>query len=691
MDQSPGPVRRDLSRLFRPRSIAVIGGGAWGPAVVEQCRKMAFAGAIWPVHPSRAEMHGLPCFRGVDELPDAPDAAFIGVNRHLTVETVGRLAARGGGGAVCFASGFAEAEGETGEGAGLQAELVAAAGAMPVLGPNCYGLINYLDGALLWPDQHGGVRVERGVAILAQSSNMLINLTMQRRGLPLAYCVAAGNQAQTGLAEMAMAVMEDPRVTAIGLHVEGVADVRAFEAMAARARELRKPVVALKVGRSEQARVATVSHTASLSGSDAVGRAFLRRLGIVTVGTLPELLETLKLLHVHGALPGRELASMSCSGGEAALVADAAIGRRVRFRPLTAEERARVKATLGPMVTVANPLDYHTFIWNDRARMAAAYAAVLGCGFDLGLLILDFPREDRCSAAAWECAVDAIVDAAGRSGARTAVVASLPEGMPEDRAARFLQAGIAPMCGLDETLAAAEAAAGIAEAWARPPAGPVLHPGVPAPGGVAGELLDEAEAKRSLAAHGLAIPQGRIVATPLEVADAAAALGFPVALKALGIAHKTEAGAVALGLKDAAEAAAAAHRMVGGRGFLIERMVSGAVAELILGVVRDPAHGLALTVGAGGVMAEVLADTATLMIPAGGDEVRAAVLGLRTAPLLTGFRGRPRGDLDAVVRAAVAVQSFATAEAPRLLELDINPLIVTAEGAVAADALVRLG
>ncbi|HET7409172.1 MAG TPA: CoA-binding protein, partial [Paracoccaceae bacterium] len=390
---------RDLSRLFRPRSIAVVGGGAWGPAVVEQCLKMGFAGDIWPVHPTRADMHGIACHASVDDLPGAPDATFIGVNRHLTIETVAALAARGAGGAVCFASGFAEAEDDRAAGADLQARLVQAAGEMPVLGPNCYGLINYLDGALLWPDQHGGVRAERGVAIIGQSSNMLINMTMQRRGLPLAYCVAAGNQAQTGLAEMAMAVLADERVTAVGLHIEGIGDVRAFEAMAARARDLGKPVVALKVGRSEQARAATVSHTASLTGADAVGRAFLARLGIPAVATLPELLETLKLAHVHGGLPGRELCSLSCSGGEAALVADAAAGREVRFRALSPEEKARIGATLGPLVTIANPLDYHTFIWGDRERLTETYAAMLSCGFDLSLLVLDFPRADRCSEA----------------------------------------------------------------------------------------------------------------------------------------------------------------------------------------------------------------------------------------------------------------------------------------------------
>ena len=242
---------RDLSRLFRPKSIAVFGGGFWGPNVVEQCLKMGFDGQVWPVHPTRDEIHGLPCYRTVEELPEAPDASFIGVNRTLTVEIVGRLARRGAGGAVCFASGFKESVGEIEGGADLQTLLLEAAGDMPILGPNCYGLINYLDGALLWPDQHGGKRVDSGVAILTQSSNMLINLTMQQRGLPMAYCAAAGNQAQTELSDMAMAMMDDPRVTAVGLHIEGIGDVRAFEALAAKAREMKKPVVALKVGRSD--------------------------------------------------------------------------------------------------------------------------------------------------------------------------------------------------------------------------------------------------------------------------------------------------------------------------------------------------------------------------------------------------------------------------------------------------------
>ncbi len=189
-------MMRDLSRLLRPRSIAVLG-SVWAENVIVQCRKMGFAGDVWPVHPSKATIGGLAAYASLADLPAAPDASFIGVNRHATVEVVAELATMGAGGAICFASGWREA-GEP----ELQDRLVAAAGAMPILGPNCYGVINYLDGALLWPDQHGGRRVERGVALLSQSSNIVINLTMQARGLPVAYVACLGNAAQVGLAEL---------------------------------------------------------------------------------------------------------------------------------------------------------------------------------------------------------------------------------------------------------------------------------------------------------------------------------------------------------------------------------------------------------------------------------------------------------------------------------------------------------
>jgi acyl-CoA synthetase (NDP forming) len=403
-------VLHNLSRLLRPRSIALFGGG-WAVNVAAQLKKSGFDGEIWPVNPKRADILGVPCLTSIDDLPSAPDASFIGVNRDATIEVVQRLGAMGAGGATCFASGFLESESETAGGADLQARLIAAAGDMPILGPNCYGLLNYLDNVTLWPDQHGGLPVESGVAIIAQSSNIAINMTMQARGLPVAYVVAAGNQAQTGASDIAAALLDDDRVTAIGLYLEGFGDIRALEAFAAKARAANKPVVAIKIGRSDKARVATMTHTASLAGSAAAGSALLRRLGIIEVETIAVFLETLKLLHVLGPLPGASIASVSCSGGEASLMSDLSSSTNLDYVDFASAQRSALKAELGPIVTIANPLDYHTFIWGDTERMARVFSTVMEQTFDLTVFVLDLPRADRCDPSSYQCAVDAVIAA----------------------------------------------------------------------------------------------------------------------------------------------------------------------------------------------------------------------------------------------------------------------------------------
>lgn len=690
-----------LDRLLRPRSLAVFGG--WEAAeTIRQCRRLGYDGVIWPVHPSKETVEGLRCYRSVDELPAAPDAAFVGVNRSLTIDIVRALAARGAGGAVCYASGFKEAGDDAGNGAQLQQSLVQAAGAMPILGPNCYGFINYLDGALLWPDQHGGERVERGVAILTQSSNIAINLTMQKRGLPISYMLTAGNQAQMGLSALASGALDDPRVTALGLHIEGIDDIAAFEAMLRKARAKNIPVAVLKLGKSETARQLTLSHTASLAGSDALSEAFFRRLGAARLQSIPEFLETLKLLHVHGPLLGADICSMSCSGGEASIMADAAERRAVSFRPLRDEERQRVKATLNELVAVANPLDYHTFIWGDENALTATFTAMLAGGFDLSMLVLDLPRQDRCCTDDWDMPLEAIKLASRATGGPAAVVASMPENLPEAVAVSLVADGVAPMMGIDEALAAVEAAALIGRAYAGAPPAPLCLAGAGAEALAveqaaesAVRVIDEAQAKARLREFGLRTPEARLACTAQEAASAAAEIGFPVVLKAVGahLTHKTELGAVKLNLGDRQSVLAAAESMtpLGGR-FLVERMVEGAVAELILGVNRDPQFGLHLVIGAGGVLVELMKDSRVLLLPTSAQEIREAILSLRSAPLLSGFRGKPPADIDAAIEAALAVARFAQANADSLLELDVNPLMLCAkgQGAFVADALMRV-
>lgn len=681
---------RSLDRLIRPKSIAVFGGKE-ARRVIEQCDKMGFAGDIWPVHPREDQILGRKCYRSVADLPAAPDASFVGVNRQLTIDIIASLSARGAGGAVCYASGFREAASELDDGNDMQEALVKAAGNMPIVGPNCYGFINMLDGALLWPDQHGMQRVDKGVAVLTQSSNIACNISMQTRGLPLAYLMTAGNQAQTGLSDIACAVLEDPRVTAVGLHIEGFDSIASLERLATRARELGKPVVTLKVGKSEAAQLATVSHTASLAGNDRVSSALLARLGIGRVDTLPALLETLKLLHVAGPLGSNEISSMSCSGGEASLMADAGVRYRVNYRALLDEQRKPLKEALGEMVTIANPLDYHTFVWGNREKQTTAFSAMMKGGYALNLIVLDFPRQDRCDAADWVTTCDAVIDAAKATGARAGIVASLGENMPEQTALSLMASGVIPFFGIDEALAAVETAAGIGAAWAKPVPPKLLNGGVSGGGG--GSItLSEHEAKTELSASGLRIPPGKIASTPQEAAAAAESLGFPVVLKGLGVAHKTEAGAVKLNLTSREEVLAAAEAMASvASGYLVEKMVAKPVAELIIGAMRDPVAGPVLTIGAGGILVELLDDSAILTLPTTPDLIREAIDSLKIRKLLDGYRGGPKGDFAALADAVAAAASYVVSNASMLEELDINPLMVLPEGhgAIAADALIR--
>ena len=666
-----------LGRLIHPRTIAVIGGKP-ASRVVEQCRRIGFEGDIWRVHPTAA-------FRTIADLPEAPDAAFVAVNRHLTIEIAGELAERGAGGAVCYASGFAEA-GE--EGAALQQALVEAAGAMPFFGPNCYGFLNYLDGVALWPDQHGGQPVERGVALVTQSGNIGLNLTMQRRALPVAALITLGNQATVGLSATIEALAEDPRVTAIGLHIEGIDDAVAFAAAVAKARARNLPVVALKTGRSATGSALTISHTASLAGADAVADAYFRAAGVVRVGSIEVLLETLKILHITGPLSGRSICSMSCSGGEAALIADAAEDHDVLFAPLEPEAHAAVARTLPPLVTISNPLDYHTFSWADEPALTRTFTAMLGAGFDLSLLLLDLPRGDRCDPADWQVSRKALAAAARASGAKVAIVATLPETLNEAEAATIAADGLVPLMGIDDALAAIAAAADVGSVRPTPMLPPTAATGV-------ARTLSEWDGKTLLSSAGVAVPTGRLVHTAEEAWSAAQSIGVPVVLKATGtaIAHKSELGAVRLGLEDAASVISAAGALLELSGdIIVEVMVTDAVAELIVGIARDPVFGLHLLLGSGGVLVELVADREILMLPASTDDIRAALGRLRVAKLIAGYRGKPGGDFEGAVAAIAAIQNFASARGSSLFELDVNPLMVrpAGKGAVAADVLMRL-
>jgi acyl-CoA synthetase (NDP forming) len=676
-----------FERLLKPSTIAVFG-GAQAQEVIRQSDRMGYKGEIWPVHPKKTEILGRTVFRSVEDLPGSPDAAYVGVNRHLTIDIVRDLAIRDAGGAICYATGFIEA-GE--EGSELQDQLLAASGDMPLIGPNCYGLLNYLDGAMLWPDQQGGRRVDEGVAIITMSSNVGFNLTMQRRGLPIAYMLSLGNKLKFDLYDAIHTLAHQDKVTALGLYVETMPDPKAFEDAVNVARKLGKPIVAIKTGRSEAGQKMVVSHTASLAGSDALVSALFERLGVARVDSLEALMEALKVLHVLGPLDGGRIGAMSTSGGDLTLLADA-MGPDLTMPPLSDKVAQRLRATVHERVVAANPFDYQMFNWDDEDHMAGKFSAFLSEGFDVSLCLLDYPREDLCDQSSWGGAERGFVRAAQQTGTKAAVLATFSDTISESVAARLMKESVALLAGIDDGLAGIQAAVDIGAAWSRPPCLPLITGCGPRPDGPV-KVLDEAESKSLLSRCGVPVPPARVVRSAGEAAAAAGELGYPVVVKALGVAHKTEAGGVRLDLDSADEVSAAVMAMAGlSQSYLVEKMVEGVVAELIVGVVRDEQFGLYLLVGGGGILVAMMKDSVSLLLPATREQVLHALGQLKCSPLLNGFRGAPPADLNAAADVILAVAGVVENDPSSIIELDINPLMLLAEGqgVVAADALIRL-
>jgi len=675
-----------MRRMLSPKSAAFIGGNG-AAAAIRQTRDVGFDGRIWAVNPNRESLADVPCHASLADLPEAPDSAFIAAPPAASIEIVRELSAMGAGGAVCYASGFAELGGD---GRRLQDELREAAGNMPVVGPNCHGFVNYLDGVALWPDEHGGERVEKGIALVTQSGNFGINLSMQRRGLDFAYVITVGNRTCVSLDEYIEYLLTDERVTAIGLHVEGIDRVHEFSKAAIRALECGVPIVAIKTGRSAKGARLNMSHTASLAGEDRLYEALFERVGVARAQTVPQLLETLKFVSTVGALPANTVGSMSCSGGEASLVADAAETLGLDMPDLADEAREGLYQVLGPKVPLSNPLDYHTYIWGDRDRLTDCFSTMLGNAYACTVLVIDYPTPADADTSGWEIAEQALAAAVKKTGQRAVIVSTLPETMTESARERIRAAGMTPMQGVEDCLYAIRQAARIGAARARLPGiQPVMKFG---PLGGEPHLLDEHESKASIRKSGVHIPSG-FLCTADETVATAEKLGYPVVLKAVSaeLAHKTEAGAVKLNLHSAAEVAAETKAMAKNFDrFLVEEMVHPVVAELIVGVSRDPSFGLTLLVGAGGTLVELVRDTASLLLPVTHEEIAAAIRQLKVSKLIESWRGAQAGNFDAVVDAVAAVADFAVANGDTLAELDVNPLMVLPDRTVAADAVIRL-
>ncbi len=695
-------LRQNLRRTLSPRHVAFVGGLTNIPAI-EMLRATGFDGDIWAVHPTRTEVAGCAVYPSVNDLPEAPDAAFLNVPRAAVNGLLRDLDAREAGGAVCFAAGYAEL-GQAG--AAAQAELSRAARNLAVIGPNSTGFLNYFDRTALWPVRdHEPRQMEKGVAIVSASGGVLFNYSINQRSLRAAVMVGIGNQAVLEVADYVAVLAEDPRVTAIGLFMEDIGDPIAFSHAAAKALENGIPVVALKTGASAKGAEVARTHSGALVAPDDMINALFARAGVIRVNSLPALDETLKMLTIPRRPTGRRMALLTNSGGEKALAADAADGTVIEFPMTSPPVTESLRRQIPEFAAVSNPFDYNAFFagedifsMENEPALRHCFQTMIADGYDIAMILNGYRSLEDCSVDPRESVLnptrDAFIKACDETGICGIVTATLPEHLPYAQREHLVERGIAPLLGLSEAMTAVDATIRWCE-WTEIAAGKDLglprDPGLPN----SGRFLNEAEGKATIAELGLQVPEARIASDADSAAKAAARIGFPVVLKVLEpvFAHKMKAGGVALSLGTAEQVRAAMSTMskrLAADGHivervLLERMVRDTRSELILGVKYVPRFGHALVLGHGGTAVEDLGLADTILLPSSDTDIEAFV---GASPAVRNLTDETRGR---IFMAAKAVMRYTAMNRDRLVSLDVNPLIVSDDGRLtAADVLIEL-
>ena len=676
---------RDLRPLFDPRSVAVVGASndpaKWGQWLARGALRGRHRRTVYLVNRSGGDVLGQPSYTSLDVLPDAPELVVLAVPASAFEETVDASLRAGARAIVAIAAGL----GESGEEGRLRetavVERVRAAGAV-LLGPNCLGV--YDAGAEL--DLGSGEFVPGSIGLISQSGNLALEVALLAAEVDLGISrfASLGNQADLEAVELVAAFAAHEETRLIGVYCEDFRDGRAFARAAWTAAAAGKPVLLLAGGSSAAGNRAARSHTGALVSDSVAVDGACRAAGILRVRTPRELVDLAQLLIAGGRPRGRRLAIVSDGGGSAVVGADLAAELELELPQLSPGLAGRLADVMPSTAMTTNPVDFAGAGEQDLRSYERVPRLLLESGEVDAVLLTGFIG--GYSATAEELREPETEAARGlaRAAAETGRAVVVQTMYWQETPARALRAGGVPVYrDVDSALVSLARVAG---REVLPAAG---VPELPAPAAPVAPDAGYFGARELLAAAGVAFPEARGAATAGEVLSAAAELGYPVVLKALGLLHKSDAGGVAVGLEDERALAAAVADMEGRlspEGYAVERMVSGPVAvELIAGCRRDPRFGPILLVGLGGIAAEVLRDTAVALAPAEPDEIETLILGLRGASLLTGARGRPPLAVRAAAEAAAAI-SHAAAAHPELDELEVNPLLVTPDAAIGLDA-----
>ena len=690
-----------LARLLKPRSIAIAGASpdpaTMGGVVLANCERFGFDGPIHLISPTRDEIDGRPCVKSVEALPEGVDALVLNVPRAAILPAVEAASARGVGGVVVFASGFAEG---SDEGRREQEEIAAVCNqaGMALLGPNCMGYVNYAGGAALTfePAHPQALGDRRNVAVVAQSGATAsgIRAGMLGRGIAVSLSVATGNEAVVHASDLIELIVAEGTANAIALYVEQIRNPQAFLRAVRKARDAGVPVIMMHPGRSKRGQEATQSHTGSMVGDYALMRTSVENEAVVVVDTMDELFDTVAILHRFPRPGTGALGVVTNSGAIRGMAFDFAEDIALPIADLSAETLERISTLLPAGMEIDNPLDVGTTGFTNGGIFGQATQAMLADP-NVGAVLLPMagggPSQQRSKG-------DSIIPVALTATKPVAVVITGDESALDAEFVAAMRTSETPLFRSPERAmrafaAVARYAAALDSVSDRTPAATGLT-GLGAPG-----VKPEYVGKDFLRRIGVQVPAGGLAATVDDALAIATRIGFPVVLKAQAVAlsHKSDAGGVILNLRDEValrDGWATLMANVGAvtlDGVLVEQM-SAPGLELVVGARNHPEWGPSVLVGLGGVLIEALDAAELLPADISHDRAVERILGLRGAKMLGEFRGKPARDVDAVADVVVKVGAAMRAGLA-IEEIDINPLMVLAqgEGAVALDALIVTG
>jgi acetate---CoA ligase (ADP-forming) len=696
---SPPPI----NALLRPRAIALVGVSAKGGAganILRSGQRFGFAVPTWPVNPNATDIDGQRCYKSLAELPGVPDCVIIALPADAVHNVVAQAAALGVRGVYVVSEGFADAANDQGRERQAKLAALARSANIALAGPNCMGVASLHYRFAVTMADIPGAAVAGGVSFVSQSGGLLNSVAelATNRGVGINYMISSGNEAVLEMADYIEFLAEDEATRVIACIMEGAKNGRRFRAAVERAAR-KKPLVVLKLGRSEFGQRATLAHTGTLAGSHEAFAALFRQNGVALVDSIDALVETAALFDIAPLPQGDRVVMMTVSGGATSLIGDLGEVAGLNFPPIAEATNARIQEILGVERAFGNPLDT---VGLPRLRRDGNISAVVQAlqdddDVDVIGLVLGM-RGDG-----WDSHQELVdrLAAAAKNAHKPLMVVSFMSNSLTRHWRGYAQANGLPLVeDLERGLKAVRHLIDYATFRRSPERRTVVS--ASAVTQTRARVLTEAQSKTILGAAGLPVTREALARDPAEAVRLAADIDGAVALKiqSAEIAHKSDVGGVHLGARTAAEVEAAARKVLDNArrncpgatidGILVQEMVEDGV-ELILGMTYDETFGPMVVCGAGGVTVEVFKDAAVLLPPFSADEARAAIRGLKVARLLDGFRGAPPRDVDALIDCCVRFGDFVAATDGQYAAIDLNPVLVRprGQGVRIADALME--